>query len=38
MSFCTDMKIVFVTLKNVFLRKNIYATGEDAEKPVDEVR
>lgn len=32
MSFCTDMKIVFVTLKNVLLRRNIYATGEDAEE------
>jgi undecaprenyl phosphate N,N'-diacetylbacillosamine 1-phosphate transferase len=30
MSFCMDVKIVFVTLKNVFLRKNIYATSEDA--------
>lgn len=32
MSFCTDMKIVFVTLKNVLLRRNIYATGKDAEE------
>lgn len=32
MSFCMDAKIAFVTLKNVFLRKNIYATGEDAEE------
>ncbi len=32
MFFCTDMKIVFVTLKNVLLRRNIYASGEDAEE------